>query len=102
VPSYRKETINAATGLLFLDDRPVSEEERALARAWKQGGLVLEREVRQKIREKLQEKNEKIYDEMEERTKVADEKRKRAYDKLTCWEQTQLTSLLKKMHHEDY
>jgi hypothetical protein len=82
-----------------LDDRPVSEEERTLARAWKQGGLVLEKEVRQKFREKLQEKSDKIYSEMEERTRIVDEKRKQAFDKLNCWEQSQLSALLEKKRH---
>ncbi len=40
VPSYRKETICASNSLLFLDDRPVTEDERMLARAWKEGGLL--------------------------------------------------------------
>jgi hypothetical protein len=41
VPSYRKETICASNSLLFLDDRPVTEDERMLAKAWKEGGLLL-------------------------------------------------------------
>ena len=84
VGSYRKETINVAPTLLFLDDRPVTEDEKLLAQAWKQGGLVLEKDVRQKIREKLQNKQSKIYSEMEERTRIAEEKRKRVFDKITC------------------
>jgi hypothetical protein len=35
VSSYRKETINAGSAILFLDDRQVTEDERSLARAWK-------------------------------------------------------------------
>jgi len=40
VPSYRKETICASNSLLFLDDRPVTEDERMLAKAWKEGGII--------------------------------------------------------------
>ena len=87
VGSYRKETINVAPTLLFLDDRPVTKDTKLLAQAWKQGGLVLEKYVRQKIREKLQDKQSKIYSEMEERTRIAEEKRKRVFDKITCQEQ---------------
>lgn len=43
VPSYRKTTINAIRSLLFLDEKPVTEEERLLAEAWAKGGIVLER-----------------------------------------------------------
>ena len=50
VPSYRKETINAVKSLTYLDERPVSPEERMLAEAWKTGGLVLEKQVRAQIK----------------------------------------------------
>ena len=60
-PNYRKETIAIAKSLKFLDDRPVTGDERMLAEAWKKGGLVLEKEMRGKIKEKTIEKNNKIY-----------------------------------------
>jgi hypothetical protein len=41
VPSYRKETITVTKSLKYLDDRPVTEDERMLAEAWKKGGLLL-------------------------------------------------------------
>jgi Leucine-rich repeat (LRR) protein len=43
VPSYRKTTINAIQSLLFLDEKPVTEEERLLVEAWTKGGIVSER-----------------------------------------------------------
>jgi hypothetical protein len=36
--------------LKFLDERPVTDDERMLIEAWKEGGLKLEKEVRAKIR----------------------------------------------------
>ena len=94
-PSYRKETIATSKSLRFLDDRPVTEDERMLAEAWKKGGLVLEKEMRGKIKEKTIEKNNKIYQEMEERTQMAELKQKRVLDKLTHKESKILDKLKK-------
>ena len=42
-PSYRKTTICSCPTLLYLDDRPVTADERALAEARKKGGFALEK-----------------------------------------------------------
>lgn len=39
IPSYRKETICRLKSLTFLDERPVTKDERLMAEAWKSGGL---------------------------------------------------------------
>ena len=43
MPSYRKETINKLKHLTFLDERPVTKDERMMAEAWKTGGLQAEK-----------------------------------------------------------
>ena len=43
VPSYRKETICRVKKLTFLDERPVTSDERMMAEAWKSGGLQAEK-----------------------------------------------------------
>lgn len=50
-----------------------------LAQAWKKGGLILEKEVRSKLRQKLIDKNNKIYAEIEERNSIVEDKRKRVF-----------------------
>jgi hypothetical protein len=37
--------------LLYLDDRPVTKDERKLAEAWKKGGLISEKQARNEINE---------------------------------------------------
>jgi hypothetical protein len=80
----------------------VTEDERMLAEAWKQGGMSQEKEVRAKIREKAIEKNQKLYDEMSERNKVVEDKRARVFAKLTHRESELLSSLLVKRRSEEY
>jgi hypothetical protein len=45
-PSYRRRVVAGLRALRFLDDRPVSAEERRACEAWAQGGAEAEREVR--------------------------------------------------------
>ena len=56
IPSYRKELISRLHHLKHLDDRPVFENERLLARAWKEGGPEAERIEKQR---QLQERKDK-------------------------------------------
>lgn len=48
IPSYRKTVISRLHALTFLDDRPVSDEERLQIEAWAKGGLDAEREERRR------------------------------------------------------
>lgn len=102
VPNYRKETILALNQLLFLDDRPVTGDERKLAQAWKKGGLPLEREVRAQIRESTVEKHSKTYQEMEERNQMVEEKRRQVLEKKTQSERATLGRLLRERESEEY
>jgi hypothetical protein len=43
MPNYRKEMICKLKSLTFLDERPVTKDERMLAEAWKEGGLQAEK-----------------------------------------------------------
>ncbi|PRW59455.1 dynein assembly factor axonemal [Chlorella sorokiniana] len=56
LPSYRKTTIAALPGLTYLDDRPITELERACAEAWAAGGLDGEREARAAFHQREQER----------------------------------------------
>jgi dynein assembly factor 1 len=51
ITSFRKETISRLPSLLYLDDRPVTKDERKLAEAWKKGGLISEKQARNEINE---------------------------------------------------
>eukprot|EP00048_Salpingoeca_helianthica_P022719 m.19927 g.19927 ORF g.19927 m.19927 type:complete len:418 (+) comp7702_c0_seq1:143-1396(+) len=48
IPDYRKTLIVRCPELTYLDDRPVSDRERACAVAWQQGGRDAERAERQR------------------------------------------------------
>lgn len=56
----------------------------------------MEKEARAKIREKILDKQNKIYSEMEERNKVVDDKRSRVLAKLTVKESKMLKELIQK------
>jgi len=46
IPQYRKTLIARVKTLTYLDERPVSDEERRLAEAWLEGGLEAEKKER--------------------------------------------------------
>lgn len=51
IPQYRRTVISRCKALMYLDDRPVFEEERLSVSAWAIGGLPAEREERRRQRE---------------------------------------------------
>eukprot|EP00775_Hariotina_reticulata_P005377 gene5377-5612_t len=51
LPNYRKTLISRCKQLTYLDERPVSEEERKCCEAWAAGGLEAERAERNKLKE---------------------------------------------------
>ena len=91
--NYRKETICAVKGLTFLDERPITKNERMLVEAWKQGGALKEREVRKLIQESNEEKNRKILEEMLERSGKVNKLREELYEELTLNEREEVESL---------
>jgi hypothetical protein len=57
IEHYRKMLIATLPLLHYLDDKPVTEEERRAVTAWMQGGPTLENEVRKQIHEEKLEKH---------------------------------------------
>ena len=62
----------------------------------------MEKEMRKKIQEKNMEKHDKIYQEMEERNNIVEEKRKLVLMKMAHKEVKILKELEKKKQSEDY
>lgn len=57
IPSYRKTVIAKIPTLMYLDDRPVFEEDRRHAEAFARGGIEAEREERAIIKREKDEKH---------------------------------------------
>lgn len=57
IPSYRKTVIAKIPTLMYLDDRPVFEEDRRHAEAFARGGIEAEREERNIIKREKDEKH---------------------------------------------
>ncbi len=73
IRSYRKLLISSLLQLTYLDDRPVFEDERRCAMAWRVGGIEAEMEERTKIREEKEQKHKngiKLFREMQEKAKM--------------------------------
>lgn len=54
---YRKKIISDIPTLKYLDDRPVFEEDRRRAEAWKEGGMEAERAEMKKIKKEKEDKH---------------------------------------------
>jgi hypothetical protein len=50
IPHYRKTLVSKLEKLRYLDDRPVTDDERRTAEAWARGGLAEERREREQLR----------------------------------------------------
>lgn len=66
IPSYRKTVISTISTLMYLDDRPVFENERRLADAWAQGGRSAEQQERKLIKEEKDESDNRYHGELKE------------------------------------
>uniref|UniRef100_A0A7S4BMU3 Dynein assembly factor 1, axonemal homolog n=1 Tax=Chrysotila carterae TaxID=13221 RepID=A0A7S4BMU3_CHRCT len=64
VPSYRRTVIARCKALMYLDDRPVFEEERLAVAAWQVGGLPAERAERRRQREEKEAAHKRNLDAM--------------------------------------
>lgn len=66
IPNYRKTLITKLPGLKYLDDKPVFEDERRFAEAWKRGGLEEERKERALHAKEEEEAHWRRHDEFRE------------------------------------
>lgn len=62
IKSYRKTLISSLPKLHYLDDRPVTDEERLACEAWSHGGVEAEREERQRQRDERIRKDKESLD----------------------------------------
>ncbi|KAF8061976.1 ODA7 [Scenedesmus sp. PABB004] len=66
IPSYRKTVVASCPRLTYLDDRPISEEERACCEAWARGGLEAERDERARLKEEAAARERRNFDWMQQ------------------------------------
>ena len=62
IPNYRKTVIAACKKLMYLDDRPVFEDERRLVMAWVSGGVDGEAKEKKLMRQEEEERHQKRLD----------------------------------------
>ena len=87
IPSYRKTLIFKLKTLTYLDDRPVSLDDRRRAEAFARGGIDEEREELRKIRKEADEKHWENHEKMMEMVGLAKEAAvKKVENKLTMKE----------------
>jgi len=65
--NYRKSFVGGVRGLQYLDDRPVSKNERRTAEAWVRGGKEAEELEKKKLMEERDCENQKSFDEIVKR-----------------------------------
>eukprot|EP00762_Andalucia_godoyi_P004401 ANDGO_08188.mRNA.1 Leucine-rich repeat-containing protein ODA7 len=75
---YRKTLISRIKKLHYLDDRPVSDEERLACEAWASGGIEAERAERQRQRDAKAEKDRNVIESFREMQRNAQRKREEA------------------------
>ena len=64
--AYRREVVSACTGLTFLDERKVGEEERRGVEGWAKGGLEGERAARQQLQTERREREQRQFDQWQQ------------------------------------
>jgi hypothetical protein len=69
--NYRKLMITSIPTLLYLDERPVNENERRTAEAWQRGGREAEEEEKVKIQQEKRERDQQNFLENKEREERA-------------------------------
>ncbi|KAG2487558.1 hypothetical protein HYH03_013837 [Edaphochlamys debaryana] len=78
IKNYRKTLVVSIPSLTYLDDRPVTENERRTCEAWFEGGLEAERAMRTKLKEEEDERQRKNHEfMMQMRAQGHRERRKR-------------------------
>jgi len=78
IPSYRKTVIAKIPTLMYLDDRPVFEEDRRHAEAFARGGIEAEREERNLIKKEKDERNQRNHEAFKEMMRKAREEKRLA------------------------
>lgn len=94
IPSYRKTVIAKIPTLMYLDDRPVFEEDRRHAEAYARGGIEAEREERTIIKKEKDERHMKNHEAFKEMMRKAREEKRQA-DEAKALEEAQLNEEIK-------
>ena len=80
--SYRKKFVSTLLKLKFLDERPVTSNERRLCEAWAKGGTELEDVEKSKLFDEREAANRKNFDDFETLAGPPRERRKRLFEEL--------------------
>jgi len=94
--NYRKMMVGTLTSLTFLDERPVSDEEKRLAIAFKEGGSAGEHQEREKMEEERKERERLDKLENKERDERARLRKKLELERIDREAREEKAELLKK------
>lgn len=99
--NYRKRFVAGLPKLKFLDERPVTTNERRLSDAWAKGGTELENVEKSKLFDEREAANRKNYDDFEKLAGPPRERRKKLFEELGGTKTKELDELRKKKDELD-